>query len=522
MSQFVTELKDGHFFIFCSYNWLGGFLRKVKLFLFNGILLTVTSLVLRSIGMFFGIYISNKIGSEAVGVYSLMMSVYMLFVTFASSGIHLATSRIVSEQLAFGNDKHIKNAVKKCVIYSFITGFASFLLLFFLASVISNYWLHGKVSTICLQIMGISLPFLAMSSSINGYFSAIRNIKKTAFCQVFEQVLKIGLIVFFMNIFTVSTIETACICLVLGSCISEALSFFALFIFYKRDFRNSNSMSLRNNSFTKQILKITLPIAFTSYIKSGLSTLKQILIPTQLEKSGISCENALSKYGIVNGMAMPLIMFPCTFISSFSMLLIPEFSYLNAKRNYEKINFAICKILKFCFIFSFLIMGIFWCFSDELSFYIYNEESACIFIKVLSPLIVLMYVDNIVDGILKGLDKQVSVMGINILDLLTSVTLIYFLLPIQGIKGYIIVLFVSEILNGLVSLGLLIKETKVKIDFANWVLKPGLAIILLNLIVRNFYCNSIFELITQILLFVVFYFIIVALFKGLVKSDLKF
>lgn len=497
-------------------------MRKVKLFLFNGILLTVTSLVLRSIGMFFGIYISNKIGSEAVGVYSLIMSVYMLFVTFASSGIHFATSRIVSEQLAFGNDRHIKTAVKKCVIYSFVTGFASFLLLLFLAPLISNYWLHGRVSSFCLQIMGISLPFLAMSSSINGYFSAIRNVKKTAFCQVFEQVFKIGLIVFFMNVFTANTIETACICLVLGSCISEVLSFFTLLIFYKKDFKNDNFIPPKNNSFTKQILKITLPIAFTSYIRSGLSTLKQILIPSRLEKSGLSCENALSKYGIVNGMAMPLIMFPCSFISSFSMLLIPEFSYLNAKRSYERINFAICKILKFCFIFSFLIMGIFWCFSSELSFYIYNEESACIFIKVLSPLIVLMYVDNVVDGILKGLDKQVLVMGINILDLLTSVTLIYFLLPIQGIKGYIIVLFVSEILNGLVSLGLLIKETKIKIDFVNWIFKPGLAIFLLNSIIKYFYCNSIFELIMQILLFVVFYFIIVALFKGLVKSDLNF
>ena len=133
-----------------------------------------------------------------------------------------------------------------------------------------------------------------------------------------------------------------------------------------------------------------------------------------------------------------------------------------------------------------------------------------------------MYVDNVVDGILKGLDKQVSVMGINILDLLISVTLIYFLLPIQGIKGYIVVLFVSEILNGLVSLCLLIKETKIKFDFVNWIFKPGLSLVLLNFIVIGFCCNSIFELIIQILLFVVFYFIIVALFKGLVKSDLKF
>ena len=461
-------------------------MRKVKLFLFNGFLLTVTSLFLRSIGMFFGIYISNKIGSEAVGVYSLIMSVYMLFVTFASSGIHLATSRIVSEQLAFGNDRHIKFAVRKCILYSFITGTVAFLVLYFLAPFISIYCLHEKVSSFCLKLMGVSLPFLAMSCSINGYFSAIRNVKKTAICQVFEQILKISFILFFMSIFSTDNIEYTCICLVLGSCISEILSFFALFIFYKNDFKNNTSTFDKRFSFTKQILKITLPIAFTSYIRSGLSTLKQILIPTRLEKSGLSCESALSKYGIINGMAMPLIMFPCSFISSF------------------------------------LIMGIFWCFSDKLSFYIYKNEGVSIFIKILSPLVVLMYVDNVVDGILKGLDKQVSVMGINILDLLISVTLIYFLLPIQGIKGYIVVLFVSEILNGLVSLCLLIKETKIKFDFVNWIFKPGLSLVLLNFIVKGFCCNSIFELIIQILLFVVFYFIIVALFKGLVKSDLKF
>ena len=92
-------------------------MKKTRVFLLNGLLLTCTSLVLKSIGMFFGIYISNKIGTEAVGVYQLIMSVYMLFITFASSGINLATSRIVSEQMAYGNEKDIPNAVKKCLIY---------------------------------------------------------------------------------------------------------------------------------------------------------------------------------------------------------------------------------------------------------------------------------------------------------------------------------------------------------------------------------------------------------------------
>lgn len=502
--------------------YTGGFLKKVKIFLLNGFLLTCTSLLLRSIGIFFGVYISNKIGTEAVGVYQLIMSVYMFFITLASSGINLATSRIISEQMAYGNDTGIKTAIKKCINYSLFMGLLACGILFIFAPFISYYWLHSKVSYIPLRIIAISLPFLSVSSSINGYFSALRDVKRSAFTQVFEQILKIYFTNFLFNYFLPSGIEYSCISLVLGSTISEIASFLLLFIFYKIYInKDINSSHCKNENYTKQIIKITLPIAFTSYIRSGLSTLNQLLIPIQLEKSGISCEKALSQYGMINGMAMPLIMFPCSFISSFSSLLIPEFSYLNAKGSHEKINFAISKILKFCFIFSFLIMGIFWCFSEEISNNIYNESSVSIFIKVLSPLIVLMYIDSIVDSILKGLDKQVAVMGVNILDLFTSISFIYFLLPAQGIKGYIVVLFISEILNGIVSLLLLIKETKLKIDFSNWFLKPCLSIFLLNLIFSNYNCNSIFTLILQILIFCICYFIAIVLFRGFVKEDLK-
>ena len=449
------------------------------------------------------------------------MSVYMLFITIGSSGVNLATSRIVSEQMAYGNESSIRTAVRKCIFYSLFMGTFAFLILFIFSPFISSHWLHSKVSAVPIKIIAISLPFLSVSSSINGYFSAVRNVKKTAIAQVFEQMLQIYIVSFFLNYFMPSGIEYACIALVLGSTISEIISFLLIFLFYKQEISRKKFILSRGNDYTKQIIRITIPIAFTSYIRSGLSTLKQILIPIRLEKSGLSCETALSQYGMINGMAMPLIMFPCTFISSFSMLLIPEFSYLNAKKSYDKINYAISKILKFCFIFSFFIMGIFWCFSDELSSSIYKETNVAFFIKVLSPLIVLMYIDNVVDGILKGLDKQVAVMGVNILDLFTSISFIYFLLPIQGIKGYIIVLFISEILNGLFSLFLLIKETKLKIDFTNWIMKPCLSIFLLNLIFRNYNCNNIYDLIIQILIFCICYFVVIILFRGLVKEDLK-
>lgn len=495
-------------------------MKKTRIFLLNGLLLTCTSLMLKSIGVVFGVYISNKIGSEAVGVYQLIMSVYILFTTFANSGIHLATSRIVSEQMAYGNDKYIHLAVKKCIYYSLLMGSLASIILFVFSPTISANWLHNKVSYTPLRIMALSLPFVSLSFCVNGYFSAVKRVKKTAFTQIFEQFLKICLITVLFNYYLPTGIENASIALVLGSCLSEICSSLLIYFFYKKDISTSER-DYKNNNFTKQILRITLPISFTSYVRSGLSTLKQILIPLRLEKSGLSCEESLSQYGIINGMAMPLIMFPCSFIYSFSSLLIPEFSYLNAKKSFEKINFAIDKILRFSFIFSFLIMGVFWCFSNELSSFIYKESSVAQFIKVLAPLIVLMYIDNIVDSILKGLDKQVMVMGVNILDLITSISFIYFLLPINGIRGYVIVLFISEILNGLLSLAILLKQTKLKINFSNWIFKPILSIFIVNLVLKNHNCNSIFDLIIQIIAFCFCYFICIVISKGIVKDDLK-
>lgn len=57
----------------------------MKVFILNGILLTATSFVMRMVGMCFGIYISKKVGAEALGIFQLIMSVYMFSITVATS-----------------------------------------------------------------------------------------------------------------------------------------------------------------------------------------------------------------------------------------------------------------------------------------------------------------------------------------------------------------------------------------------------------------------------------------------------
>lgn len=417
--------------------------------------------------------------------------------------------------------------MKYCLFYCAFTGCISCILLCYFSKFATAFFLHAKISELSLQVLACSLPFVTFASCINGYFAGILQVKKSVYYQFSQEFLKICfVIILLLFIFPPNSIEHACISLAIGATLAEFFSFvFLFFLFFKEKnlILKSSHDPISNVNFTKQILKIAIPISFTSYIRSGLSSLKQVLIPIELEKFGVSCEVALSNYGIINGMVFPLIMFPCVFISSFSSLLIPEFSYMNAKQELRNINFALNRILKYCFLFSFLVFGFLFCFANELNFFVYPTTDLSIYIRFLSPLVVLMYVDNVVDSILKGLDKQVSVMGINIIDLITTISLICFLLPYKGIIGYIITLYISEILNGVLSFVLLIRETKFKLDFFNLLIKPLFIIIFLNYIFSKFKCcMTLVNFILYSFIFIFLYFILLFLLNSVKKNDLKF
>ena len=86
-----------------------------------------------------------------------------------------------------------------------------------------------------------------------------------------------------------------------------------------------------------------------------------------------------------------------------------------------------------------------------------------------------MYLDNVADNLLKGLDQQMYSLKVNMLDSLLRVGLIAFLLPQYGIRAYLVLLFASEIFNGVLSVGKLLKTAKLQIDLIGWVLHPAIA-----------------------------------------------
>ena len=444
--------------------------------------------------MAFNVYVSSRIGSEAVGVFGLVMSVYSFAVTIATTGLSLACTFIVSESFAKGNFFDGLKAVKSCIVFSLILSIFTSILVLCFSKIISLNWLNSMVSPLPLYFIAIGLPFIAVSSVLNGYFSAVRKAYKGAITQFFELTVKILVSIILLKFSLSKGVEAICNCLILADVISEICSCTILIILYRIDRWQYCTRKVSIITFKREILRITFPVSITTYIKSGLSTFKQFIIPSRLQAFGLSYNMALSEYGKVNGMTMSVIMFPIVFIGSFSSLLVPEFSSLLATGNKKRIHDLCHKIFLVTYIFSFYISSILFVFSNEISLLVFKNLDCAMYIKIISPLVLFMYPDNIIDNMLKGLNKQFGVMTSNIIDLIITISILYFLLPIIGINGYILAIYVSEIFNFSISFFQLYKVTKFKLSIIDYFIKPLIAC-LIGFIISAFTGNFVLRII---------------------------
>ncbi len=448
---------------------------KKTLFIKNTIVLTVSALILRFAGIIFKVWLAQKIGSEGMGLYQLVFSVYVLASTFAISGTSTAVTRLVSEELALGSKKGTIKILKRAIEISLIIAIASIIILFLGADFIGKTIL-GDIRTVpSLKILPLALPFIGTTSCLRGYFIARRKISPNAFSQIFEQVLRIIIISLLFGKFGQNNLSAGCFAIVLGDSAAEILACLVLFIQFLHDKKNLNSLSketYNKNKIVKQILHIAVPITSGRYLNSLLRTAENVLVPKNLALYPKNSTNALSQFGMIKGMALPLLFFPSAILNSVSTLLIPEISEAIAKKQNYIVKSACERIFKLTTVLGILFGSIFLISGREIGLLIYKDQEIGFLLKALSPIVPFMYLDSICDGILKGLDQQSFTFKTAISDSVIRIILILIFLAKSGLWGFIGIMYFSNFLTCFLNVGRLIKISGVKIDYTKTVLLP--------------------------------------------------
>lgn len=434
-----------------------------KRLIMNTALLTGSSLAMSAISMAFQVWLAARIGSAGIGLYQLVLSVAFLCTTFAVSGIRFAATRLVSEELGHERSWSVAAAMRRCFAYSLFFGLSALTVLWSFAEPIGFLWIGDARTVRSLKLVAFSMPFMSLSSVMSGYFTACGRVWKPTVVHLGEQLITIGFVAFFLTHSPAGDIEKNCAAVMLGNVCGDAISFVCMLLFYLTDRHSVRDYSAQKLKLTSRMLKVALPLAVSAYARSALSTLEHLLVPRGLKAAGFSADRALSGYGVIQGMVLPILSFPACILMALAELIIPELTEAQVRGNEGDISKTVSSLIKKGLGYSSAVALVLFIFADKLGVRIYSSPEAGDYLRLLAPLIPIMYTDMVADGCLKGLGQQLWCMGINLLDALLGVLLVWQVLPVFALKGYICIIYFNECLNFALSIKRLGKVTKIRL-----------------------------------------------------------
>lgn len=418
--------------------------------------LTLASLITRLIGFFYRMFLSAQFGEEGMGIYQLTSPVLALTYALCIAGFQTAISKYVAAKEGRGQSRCAAYTLFLGLFFSLVFSIPCTILIYFYADFIAGTLLSEARTAPLIRIIALSIPFSCMHSCINGYFLGQKKAGISAATQLIEQIVRVLCVFIICNIFLsvekTPPLSVAATGLLAGEGASTLLSV-VLFTISSRNMTANAQIPFRKEvpELTKNILKMAFVININRLIVNLFASVETILLPRSLEKYGLSSADALSLYGVLCGMVLPLLLFPNALTASVSVMLLPAVSEANEKNQTERIRRIANKTFLFCFGLGILCM-LFFLFSGKLLGRImFQSDIAGEYIVKLSFICPLLYLSSALSSILNGKGKTLQCLITQVLGL--SVRILFLLLiPLYGIHAYIIGLIISQFLSTALSL----------------------------------------------------------------------
>ena len=413
------------------------------------LLLTGAGFITKIIGFIYRIFLSQTIGAEGMGIYQLIFPIHTLCFALSVGGIQTAISRFTAARASLKDEQGARDIFVLSGALSTAIALIVSLILYDNASWFAVHILLEERCTSLLKLMAFSIPMGTLHSCVNGYYYAKKKMSIPAASQLLEQCARVGVSYGLFLILTEQGLSITPMLAVAGLVGGELVSmiFFLLVILW--DYRKAG-YRLRNlrspGKDMKEILAFSFPLTCSRLLVNVLHSIESVLIPGHLRLYGLDNGSALSIYGVLTGMALPLILFPSAITNAVSTVLLPSVAEQQAVGNHQAIRRAIFLSAKYCLILGFLSTAFFFFAGDFLGLVLFKNEFAATFIKTLAFICPCLYLSGTLSGILNGLGAANQSFILNTLGLGVRIAFVFFIIPEYGIQGYLWGLIVSELL----------------------------------------------------------------------------
>lgn len=435
-------------------------MQKSNAILRGTFILTAAGLLSRFMGFFYRIFLSRIFGEEGVGLYQLIFPVYALCISLTCAGIETAISRTVARRHALHQYKEARETLFLGLFLSVLLSVFVLLFIQAYAEVISVRFLQEARCRPLLIVMSYVLPFSSVHSCICGYFFGLREAKVPAISQLVEQSARILSVYALYLFFTRNHLPLTAAAAVAGLVIGELFS--AVYSAYCISGRSGSGRSplpsdlsgfrkglaektASGKACLKELLSLSFPLTANRVLLNLLQSLEAVSIPARLKLFSHSTSEALSLYGVLTGMALPMILFPSAITSSVSLMLTPTVAEIQASSQHEQMIPLVRKAAGSCFLLG-TGCGIFFLLSGPwIGTCIFGSELAGRFISTLAWICPFLYTNTAFLSVLNGLGKTVSAFRINTFGLLIRIAGVFLAIPLFGIQGYLWGMLASQL-----------------------------------------------------------------------------
>lgn len=440
-------------------------------------ILTLAGLLTRFIGFFYRVFLSHTIGAEGMGIYQLVVPVYSMAFSLTAAGIQTALSRFVAGKIAVGDKKGARGIFLSGLIFSLGLSLIVCRLMYHYSDFIALSVLNEERCTSLIKLLSFALPFGSVHACINGYYYGIRRTEVPAVSQLVEQLVRVGSAYLLYLILLEKGLAVTPVIAIIGMVMEEVTSFLfagtAILIHFGHD-KKSYQGKISWGKNIRSIFTLSAPLTANRVLINVLQSVEAICIPLRLRLFGLDTSGSLSVYGVLTGMAMPLILFPSAITSSVSIVLLPTISEAQATNNREQITRTIQATIKYSLIMGILFTGIFVTFGGDIGMVLYNNEMSCSFIRIMGWICPFMYLNATLTSILNGLGKTSTTFCQSMAGLAIRIFFVWFVIPAAGITGYLWGLLASQLFTAFLSAFSLYREIPFHFNAAGWILKPSL------------------------------------------------
>ena len=360
--------------------------------------LSFFSIVERTIGFAFKIYLSRELGAVSLGVYQVALSMFYVLLGLVTSGIPLVTSKLTAKYMAENKERAAHALAAAALIVGLTVAVLMFVLCFLLRDIMENMF-AAKESMSLLLIMLPGACFSAVYAALRGNLWGNERYTLVSVVEVIEQIIRILVCVILFNL-GFDKLPSTAFAMFLGcalSCLSCVVGYFVL----------KGKLAPPKGQFLP-LIKSAVPITAVKTSGSILNSLIAIVVPQLLIGAGMSVSEALSEYGVSVGMAMPLLYVPITVIGSLAFVMIPTLSTARASGDNASVKRQVENAIGFAITLSALFVPLFYELGEPIGVLVYDSARAGEFLSYSAWLLLPIAVESITSSMMNSLDLEIK------------------------------------------------------------------------------------------------------------------